>query len=114
MSFLQYRPNTCTICLICLICTETYGKNCTCPSKELKWQRKSKEYQVDFRHRSIDKVSANKNKKKFDHEFVSWFRNNISPSLEMPEDQHDANICKNCINKYDYYKRSIYDIFFFI
>ena len=81
----------------CLVCTKTYGENCTCPFKVLKWQRNSKEYQVDFRHKSLDKVSASKNKKKFDSKFASWFHDNISPSLELSEDQHDANICKRSI-----------------
>ena len=107
-SLLQYRPNACPLCLTCLICTETYGKNCTCPFKELKWKRKSNEYQVDFRHKSFDKDAAKKQKTKLDNEFVSWFHNNISPSLKMPEDQHNANVCRKCINKYQYYKKSTY------
>jgi hypothetical protein len=104
---LQFRPNACPLCLVCLVCTKIYGENCICPYKELKWRRKSDEYKIDFRHKSLDKVAAKKQKTKLDNEFVSWFHKNISPNLEISEEQHDANICRNCINKYDYYKRSI-------
>ena len=70
---LQYRPNACPLCLTCLVCTEVYGKNCICPSKELKWQRRSNEYKIDFHHKSLDMVAARKQKIKLDNVFVNWF-----------------------------------------
>jgi hypothetical protein len=109
---LQYCPNACPLCLTCLICTEVYGKNCICPPKELKWQRKSSEYKIDFRHKSLDMVAARKQKIKLDNVFVDWFYSNISPDLEISEDQHDANVCRKCINKFDYYKKSMCSIFY--
>jgi hypothetical protein len=109
MSALQYRPNACPLCLICLVCTKSYGKDCVCPFKELKWQRKSNEYQLDFRNKLLhNKVSERKeikDRRKFDPEFVSWFRNNIQPGLKIPGDRYNVNVCKKCINKYEYYKR---------
>ena len=105
---LQYRPNACPLCLICLVCAKTYGENCVCPPKDLKWKRKSNEYIIDFRHRLLDQVAARKAKTKLDNIFVSWFHENVSPSLEISEEQHDANVCRKCINKYDYYKKSVY------
>lgn len=109
MSTLEYRPNACPLCLICLVCTKSYGKDCTCPFKELKWQRKSKEYQLDFRnkllHNKVSERRENKDKGKFDPEFVNWFRNNIQPGLKIPGDRYNVNVCKKCINKYEYYKR---------
>ena len=116
---LQFRSNACPLCLTCLVCTEVYGQNCTCPPKELKWKRKSNEYKIDFRHKSLDMVAARKQKIKLDNLFVNWFHSNISLDLKISEDQHDANVCRRCINKYDYYKKSmyfyiVYEIFFVI
>ena len=55
---LQHQPNACPLCLVCLICTKIYGENNTCPSKELKWKRKSDGYKINFRHESLDKVAV--------------------------------------------------------
>lgn len=104
---LQYRPNACPLCLICLVCTEVYGKNCICPPKELKWQRKSNEYKIDFRRKLLGTVEARKERTKLDNVFVNWFHNNILPDLEIPEDQYDVNVCRRCINKFEYYKKSM-------
>ncbi|CAG8689151.1 2932_t:CDS:2, partial [Funneliformis mosseae] len=96
---LQYRPNACPLCLTCLICTEVYGKNCICPPKELKWQRKSSEYKIDFRHKYLIWLRPENKKIKLDNVFVDWFYSNISPDLEISEDQHDANVCRKSLNQ---------------
>ena len=85
---LQYRPNACPLCLTCLVCTEVYGKNCICPPKELKWQRKSNEYKIDFRHKPLDTVAARKQKIKLDNVFVNWFHSNISRIATCYTDIH--------------------------
>jgi len=85
---LQYRPNACPLCLTCLVCTEVYGKNCICPPKELKWQRKSNEYKIDFRHKPLDTVTARKQKIKLDNVFVNWFHSNISRIATCYTDIH--------------------------
>jgi hypothetical protein len=111
MNSLKYRPNACPLCLNCLVCAKIYGEDCTCLPKELKWKRKSDEYKIDFHHKSLDMVAARKQKIKLDNKFISWFHNHISPKMETLEDQHDANVCRRCINKYDYYKKSMCLIF---
>ncbi|RIA85999.1 hypothetical protein C1645_780603, partial [Glomus cerebriforme] len=81
---LQYHSNACPLCLTCLVCTEVYGKNCICLPKELKWQRKSNEYKIDFCHKSLDMVATRKLKIKLDNVFV-----------------------QKCINKFEYYKKTL-------
>jgi hypothetical protein len=111
MNSLKYRPNACSLCLIYLVCTKTYDENCTCPPKELKWKRKSDEYKIDFRHKALDMVAARKQKIKLDNEFISWFHDKISLKMETLEDKHDVNVCRRCINKYDYYKKGTYLVY---
>lgn len=48
------------------------------------------------------KKSAN-----FDTEFITWFWENIPTNLEVYSNQSSVNICKKCLNRYDYYKRKI-------
>ena len=97
---------SCPLCLTCLVCTEVYGKNCICLPMELKWQRKSNDYKIDFRHKLLGTVATRKQRTRLDNIFISWFHSNISSDLEIPEDQHDVNVCRRCINKFEYYKRS--------
>ena len=97
---LKFRVNACPICLICLICKKIYGNGCECVPDE------ARNIKVDFRCKLIKDVENPKHGRKFDFEFVNWFQINVSPHLKIPDDVDSVNICRKCINKYDYFKRS--------
>ena len=108
-SKLTYRLNACPICLICIEYNELYGKSYKCNVKELQWNKNNNEYKVDFQYKILKDLSLKKQNprnSKFDPLFVSWFLQNISSDIKISEQQSGVNICRKCLNKYDYKRRS--------
>ena len=103
METLSYRLNACPLCLMCIKCNKTYGDSCTCESIIIYWGRNIEETK-NFRTKTLTPEAAKKRSNKFDPEFVAWFWPNVSPKLEISSSQSIINICKSCLNKYDYSK----------
>jgi hypothetical protein len=99
---LSYRLNACPLCLICLKCNKIYGNSCSCESIILYWSRNIEN--KNFRTKTLTQEAAKKRSNKFDSEFVTWFWSNVSPNLEISLSLSIVNICKRCLNKYDYLK----------
>lgn len=100
---LKYHSNVCAICLICLKCDKFYGNLCSCEEITMHWSRKVEESKK-FRTKTLLQESTKRNSN-FDTEFITWFWENIPSNLEVCSNQPSVNICKKCLNRYDYYKR---------
>ena len=111
-SKLSFRLNACPVCLICLKCNKTYGNLCSCESITIYWSRNIEETK-NFRTKTLTQEAARKRSNKFTPEFISWFWSNVSPNLEISSSQPLINICKSCLNKYDYLKGKFYFFFAF-
>ena len=111
---LSYRLNTCPLCLICLHekCSKVYGESCICQLTTIYWGRNVKEY-INFHTKSLTYDVVKKKNTKFDPEFATWFWANISPHLEISSSQSLINLCKKCLNKYDYSKGIFYTKFYY-
>jgi len=100
---LNYRLNACPLCLTCLKCNKIYGDLCSCEATVLYWSR-SIEENKKFRTKTLTQEAAKKRSNKFDPKFVSLFWSNVSPNLEISLSLSIVNICKRCLNKFDYLK----------
>lgn len=100
---LSYRLNSCPVCLVCFKCDKIYGDLCICESIIMYWGRNVSETKK-FRTKTLTKEAARKRSNKFDPDFVAWFWSNVSPNLEISSNQPLVNICKSCLNKFDYLK----------
>lgn len=111
---LSHRINVCSICLKCLKCDESYGTSCLCESIIMYWSRNISETKK-FRTKTLTQEAARKRNNKFDQDFVVWFWSNVSQNLEISSNQSLVNICKSCLNKFNYIKCNflffIYGIF---
>jgi hypothetical protein len=103
---LSYRLNSCPVCLVCLKCDEIYSDLCICESIIMYLGRNINETKK-FHTKTLNQLNqeaARKRSNKFDPEFVAWFWSNVSPNLEISSNQSLVNICKGCLNKFDYLK----------
>ncbi len=96
---------------MCITCFKIYGTSCSCEPITLYWSRNIEQTKF-FRTKTLTQEAAKKRKNNFDPEFVAWFWPNISPKLEISLSQSIINICKNCLNKYDYLKGNSYFIIY--
>ncbi|CAI2185905.1 16435_t:CDS:2, partial [Funneliformis geosporum] len=100
---LSYRLNAYPLCLIYLQYSQFYNNSCSCKLTIIYWSRSLEKSKI-FCTKSLTFEEAKKRNVKLDSELVAWFWANISPDLEISLSQSVVNICKKCLNKYDYLK----------
>lgn len=96
---LTYSLNICPVCLFCTTCAKSRDI-CICEPQEF-YKRSSSKCKLGFFRKPITKYGYTKYKKAIDYDFLAWFKANVPAILKVPEGLDYANICKNCINKYE-------------